>query len=103
MNGKKGILQRLARTVPGDYTLIRKGTCTFFGVKYEAYLDTRTGKVTSLDIRLREKDKSRLAFPYTYTDLFIDDDESLWIGTFNIGFLHYNPATKKNHPITFMR
>ena len=61
------------------------------------YFDTRTGKDQYLNITLKPEDYS--PDPRTYTDIFADNDESIWCGRTD-GFLHYNRLTKKT---TFYR
>ena len=66
-----------------------------FGIIAYEYLNTKTGRVTPLNIRFRDEDKTKVAFPYAFSQPFIDDDESIWMGMYNIGFIHYSRRTKK--------
>ncbi|CAN5409970.1 histidine kinase [soil metagenome] len=59
------------------------------------YFDTKTGKATHLNIQVPSKDSSRLAFPTAYSTILTDKDETIWVGLYNLGFVHYNLRTKK--------
>ncbi len=66
-----------------------------FTIPGQEYLNTVTGKVTHLYIQLREEDKSKISFPYAFSQPFIDDDVSIWMGMYNVGFIHYSRKTKQ--------
>ena len=59
------------------------------------YLNTKTGKVTTMQIRVRDEDKSKIAFPYAFSQPFIDNDASIWAGMYHVGFIHYSRGTKE--------
>jgi ligand-binding sensor domain-containing protein/two-component sensor histidine kinase len=59
------------------------------------YLDTKTGKATHVNIQIDSKDSSRLAFPSAYSDIYVDNDGTIWAGLYNLGFVHYDLKTKK--------
>ncbi len=67
-----------------------------FGVSaYIDFLNTRTGKVSRLNITLRDEDISKRSFPWVFSSIYIENDSSLWAGVFNVGFLHFNRYTSK--------
>lgn len=66
-----------------------------FGVGGQEYLNTKTGQVTPLYIRFGDEYKSKIAFPYPFSQPFIDDDASIWAGMYNVGFIHYSRRTKE--------
>lgn len=59
------------------------------------YLNTKTGKYTAFNISFRDEDKSKIAFPYAFSEPFTDDDASIWMGMYNVGFVHYFIKTNK--------
>jgi hypothetical protein len=67
-----------------------------FGVSsYIDFLNTRTGKIARLKIKLREEDITKRGFPWVFTSIYIENDSSLWAGMFNIGFINFNRYTNK--------
>jgi hypothetical protein len=66
-----------------------------WSVPGQIYLNTKTGKATLLNILFRDKDKSKLAFPYQLSQPFIDGDASIWVGMYGVGFIHYSRKTKE--------
>ena len=56
------------------------------------YFNTRTGNEEYLDINLKPENFSR--DPRSYTDIFVDTEESIWCAKKN-GFFQYNRITKK--------
>ena len=66
-----------------------------YSIPGETYMNTRTGKFTPLNIEVKEAYKSKLAFPYSYSQPFIDDDASVWVGMYNVGLINYSRKTNK--------
>jgi len=60
-----------------------------------AALNTKTGKVSRLKIQLRDQDKSKRAFPFAFSCLYIDTDSTIWTGMFNVGFVHFDRRANK--------
>lgn len=92
---KDGDSTSLIANSTGRLYLDNNDNLYIFGIPGQQYLNTKTGKVTPLFIRFRDEDKSKIAFPYPFSQPFIDDDASFWIGMYNIGFIHYSHKTKE--------
>ena len=60
-----------------------------------AALNTKTGIVSRLKIQLRDQDKSKRAFPFAFSCLYIDTDSTIWTGMFTIGFVHFDRRANK--------
>jgi len=58
------------------------------------YLNTKTGKATHLNIQVPSKDSARLSFPTAYSWVE-SDDETIWLGFYNLGFAQYHLKTKQ--------
>ncbi len=61
------------------------------------YLNTKTGKVDYLDIQITEEDSSNFDKIYPYTEIFLDNNEFMWAGRTNMGFIGYNLRTKNTN------
>jgi hypothetical protein len=71
----------------------RKGNLyvvTISGPTY--YFDTKTGKTTYLEI---ESNNLKNYIPQPYSDLYIENDTSIWLARYNGRFLHYEASSKK--------
>ncbi len=66
------------------------------------HMNTRTGKFLNpknkidgdLAIHVQTEDSSRFFSPRSYTSIYTDNDQSLWCGRTNMGFIHYEPSTR---------
>ncbi len=58
-------------------------------------MDGKTGKFTVLNVALKLNDIRMMATPFAFSDLFIDDDGSMWIAAYYIGLIHYNTITTR--------
>ena len=92
---REGDTNTMANNSVGRLRFDKDDNLVFIGVASEGYLNTKTGKVNRFKIQFDEKDRLRLAFPYAYGWPYIDDDKTVWLGIFNIGFVNYNPATQQ--------
>jgi ligand-binding sensor domain-containing protein len=92
---KDGDTTSLTTNSQGHLHLDRDGNIYLFEVGANDYMNTVTGKVTQLSIKIKDKYKSKVAFPYPFTQPYIDDDKSFWVGMYNVGFIHYYRETKK--------
>ena len=63
------------------------------------YMDVKTGRVIPLKLSLIAKDYSRMAYPSAFSEFFFDNDESIWMGVYNVGFFQYN--LKTNQTLTY--
>ncbi|MEO8712680.1 MAG: hypothetical protein ABI405_11180, partial [Parafilimonas sp.] len=91
---KDGDSTTLTTNSQGRLHLSDDGNIYLFEVGATDYINTTTGKVTPLPIQIKDEYKSKAAFPYPFTQPFIDDDNSFWAGMYNVGFIHYSLKTK---------
>ncbi|MEP7319399.1 MAG: histidine kinase [Panacibacter sp.] len=92
---KEGDSSSLTTNSTGRLYLDDSNNLYIWTVPGQVYLNTKTGKVTPLNIRIRDEDKPKIAFPYPLTPPFIDDDASIWAGMYGVGFIHYSRKTKE--------
>ena len=64
------------------------------------YINIKTGKVTPLDISLKNEDFKMMGDKTDFLELFIDE-ESIWIANHIIGFVRHNMITKKTDTYYF--
>ena len=56
------------------------------------YFDTKTGKANYLEIMSNNK---KNYIPQPYSDIYIENDSSIWLARYNGSFLHYKVFSKK--------
>ncbi len=59
------------------------------------YFNTRTGKVKRFKLKIAREDSSGYNLAYPFLDIYIENDSSIWGGRTNMGFIHFNPVSKK--------
>ena len=92
---KEGDTTSLTTNSQGRLHLDSEGNIYLFEVGANDYINTTTGKVTQLSIKIKDEYKSKVVFPYPFTQPYIDNDKSFWVGMYNVGFIHYSRETHK--------
>jgi ligand-binding sensor domain-containing protein len=59
------------------------------------YFNTKTGKAERFKLKIEREDSSGYNLASPCIDIFIDNDENIWCGRADMGFIHYNRRTKK--------
>lgn len=60
-----------------------------------SFMNGKTGKFSIVNVQHEAEDFRMMATPFAYSDLLIDDDSSIWLAGYYIGFVHLNLTNQK--------
>ncbi len=64
-----------------------------------SFMDGKTGKFTVIGVQHTGEDFRLMATPFAYSDLLIDDDNSVWLAAYYIGLFHYTKTQTNSYHI----